>query len=1238
MKKSISKDLIRYIMLMVVFVAINTVMGAILAERAGNSIKNLIAARMLDVSNAAAALIDGDDLKALTADGTDTPEYRHIYDTLKVFQDNIDLKYIYSIKQVGEREFVFGIDPAEDNPGEFGSPVAYTEALYQASLGTPSVDDTPYEDEWGSFYSAYTPVFDSSGNVAGIVAVDYSKDWYDAQMSQQMKITAVAIIVAVLVGSLIIILMLRRSRKNRQITDHLGKQLSSTAEIYISMHEINFVTDTFNEVRNKTEDATSIIGETRHHCQQVIREDMARFSDESTRESLLDFVDFSKLNSRLRDRNTITSEFMTPDKKWRKARYIVSERLPDGRVSSALYLIEDIDAEKRDRDTAVDAVKIMNEQMSSLANIYVSMFDVDLTNDRVREIKTNVSNIADIDTQYNDHAQDAALAMVDRTSSRMTRRAMREFMDFGTLDSRLHESNTITEEFLNNDNIWCRARFVISKYGEGGKIEHVLWLVESIDEEKRKRDEISRAAESLNTQMASISKIFMTVFDIDLFADSFVVIKSENIIVNNQIKDHRSNAKALMRESMTQLTDASSLDDVLTFVDLSTLDRRLRDTESVALEMLTKTGKWVRVRFMASQRTDKGRLSHVLWLAEDISAEKAERDKLIDMSERALAASEAKSSFLSNMSHEIRTPINAVLGMNEMILRECEDKSILTYSESIRTAGTTLLGLINDILDFSKIEAGKMEIIPVDYDLSSVINDLVNMIQTKADAKDLILELEISHTVPKILHGDEVRIKQVITNILTNAVKYTEKGTVTFWMEYAKIPDEPDYVMLKVMVKDTGIGIRKEDMRKLFSKFDRIDEERNRNVEGTGLGMSITKRLLEMMGSSLVAESIYGLGSKFYFELKQKVVRWEELGDYAAAYRDSLGQREKYHEKFRAPDAHLLVVDDTPMNLVVFRSLLKQTAVKIDTANSGAEGLSLSLEKKYDMIFLDHMMPEKDGIETLHEMRADKNDQNKETPVICLTANAISGAKEKYLAEGFQDYLSKPIDAEKLEEMLIRYLPEDKVITAPNDEEALEAESEEKPLPDWLLSCKDLDLGEGVKNSGGAEEYLSVLSSFQAVVSEKADEIENFYKEGDIRNYTIKVHALKSSARIIGAKELSDMAKSLEDAGNANDMAYIDERTGELLKLYRSYDEILAPINEVSEDLPEIPQETLKDAYEAIGEFITMMDLDLVLMTLDSVKEYRLSPKDSECFRKIRVKASQLDWDGIKEILEKKDS
>ena len=426
--------------------------------------------------------------------------------------------------------------------------------------------------------------------------------------------------------------------------------------------------------------------------------------------------------------------------------------------------------------------------------------------------------------------------------------------------------------------------------------------------------------------------------------------------------------------------------------------------------------------------------------------------KLAVAAEAANQANEAKSHFLSTMSHDIRTPMNAIIGMNEMILRDSREDGTLMYAESIRTAGNTLLGIINDILDFSKIEAGKMELIDVDYNLVALLNDLVNMVQRKAEEKKLTFQLDVDPNLPRVLHGDELRIKQVITNILSNAVKYTKEGGVVFAISGREC-EEADSIMLHVSVRDTGIGIKEEDLGKLFEAFERIEEKKNRNIEGTGLGMAIAQSFLNMMDSKIQVESEYGKGSVFSFDLKQKVVNREPLGDFDAAFKSYLSERKTYQVPFMAPRARVLVVDDTEINLKVFVSLLSKTKMQIDTAESGDAGIALFKRNLYDVIFLDHMMPDKDGIETLQEMRACADIPNQKAPMICLTANAVSEMREMYLEAGFDDYLTKPIDTEKLEDMLLRYLPPD-LVEQPTDES--EPEKKDESIQSILVVSEDI--------------------------------------------------------------------------------------------------------------------------------------------------------------------------------------
>lgn len=426
-----------------------------------------------------------------------------------------------------------------------------------------------------------------------------------------------------------------------------------------------------------------------------------------------------------------------------------------------------------------------------------------------------------------------------------------------------------------------------------------------------------------------------------------------------------------------------------------------------------------------------GSIILILTIMRNLTHWQEEVNRQLEISaEQAINADKAKSAFLANMSHEIRTPINAVLGMDEMILRDSNDAQIREYADNIHRAGNTLLSIINEILDLSKIESGKMEIIPVEYQMSAMISDLLNMISDRAEKKGLELKLDIDEQIPDKLYGDDVRVRQIIVNIMTNAVKYTREGSVTFSMKLLeKREQEAD---IQVSVKDTGIGIREEDIAKLFDSFQRLDEEKNRNIEGTGLGITIVNRLLSMMGSKLEVASKYGEGSVFSFVLTQRIVDPAPMGDFRERYRQSKQQTEEEKQILYAPSAKLLVVDDTKMNLIVVKSLLKRTGIVPDLVESGEAAIEKLTQSHYDLVLLDHMMPQMDGIETLHKIRQEHLADD--TPFVALTANAISGAKQMYLDAGFHDYLSKPISGESLENMIIKYLPSELLEEKPKEE------------------------------------------------------------------------------------------------------------------------------------------------------------------------------------------------------------
>ena len=531
--------------------------------------------------------------------------------------------------------------------------------------------------------------------------------------------------------------------------------------------------------------------------------------------------------------------------------------------------------------------------------------------------------------------------------------------------------------------------------------------------------------------------------------------------------------------------------------------------------------------------------------------------KLKESADAAIAADKAKSSFLAQMSHEIRTPINAVLGMNEMILHESDDTNIREYSSSIQSSGRTLLSLINSILDFSKIEDGKMEIIPVEYDTATMINDLVTSISPRAVEKGLEIFVSADGSLPCKLRGDDVRIKQVISNLLTNAVKYTEKGSVTLTIRKEKADENS--IELYVNVTDTGIGIREEDIGALFESFRRLEEKRNRNIEGTGLGMSIVTRLLDLMGSKLDVKSVYGEGTSFSFRLRQEIVNAEHMGSYLDRSR-SENEELPEGKYLYAPEAKVLVVDDNPMNLKVAANLLRLYGIEADLIDSGEKALEMIAEKQYDVIFLDHMMPKMDGIEVIREIRR-RDLVPKKTAVIALTANAIVGAKEMYLAEGFSYYLTKPIESKALEKQLINSLPDNiktfRTREKPGKEKteaAAETDSDSFTMEDILKLrdiCPAVNAAEGLANCMDSKEfYLDTLSSF--VETERSGELETAFANEDWELYRITVHSVKSAAKTIGADLLSEHSRVLEFAARDGETDRIRSGHSALIEEYRS--------------------------------------------------------------------------------------
>ncbi len=635
-------------------------------------------------------------------------------------------------------------------------------------------------------------------------------------------------------------------------------------------------------------------------------------------------------------------------------------------------------------------------------------------------------------------------------------------------------------------------------------------------------------------------------------------------------------------------------------------------------------------------------LSAILFLAGDIALifaafligrKRSRKGKDLEQARIAAEkANEAKSEFLANMSHEIRTPINAILGMNEMIIRESRDPDITQYARNIENASSSLLYLVNDILDFSKIESGRMEIVNVNYDLSSLVNDIQSMFQPKAEQKGLQFTTNIDPSIPNHLYGDPLRLQQICSNLISNAIKYTDTGKVEFELNWEKKNDKD--LSLKISVSDTGKGIREDDLGILFDKFQRIDLKNNNSIEGTGLGLAITKNITSMMDGDIHVKSVYGSGSTFTVNVVQKYRDEEGIGNCQDVEEHAQNQ-DKRCGTFSSPEARILVVDDTPLNLQVIQNLLKKTDMQIDTANSGAECLELLKTHTYDVILMDDRMPHMSGSETLKEIR-NQNRVQDGTKIIVLTANAMPGARDSYLAEGFDEYIPKPIKPSNLEMILKYFIPESK-IREKTEKETVSHPVKNNNLPDWIYKSRELNPDSGIELCGTPEIYLETLNNFYRAANDTVAELEYTFGCGDIEDFTIKIHSVKSTAKLIGAERLSAMAQELENAGNEKNAAYIKEHLPAVITLYHEIISGISPLTEKNNPEPElngnIEPEHVKGIMSHLKEYVDDFNDDAVSSMLKALSSYRFPGKDQRTFDDLKKAHDNIDWSKMQELL-----
>jgi len=626
-----------------------------------------------------------------------------------------------------------------------------------------------------------------------------------------------------------------------------------------------------------------------------------------------------------------------------------------------------------------------------------------------------------------------------------------------------------------------------------------------------------------------------------------------------------------------------------------------------------------------------------------ILSDLSEREKSMRELEEAMkvaeAANKAKSTFLANMSHEIRTPMNAIIGFSELLLRMDINDEIRSHVEDIKWSSHNLLAIINDILDISKIESGKMEIVPDEYFISSLLSDVDLIIAPHAKKKDLKFEMHVDETIPSELYGDKVRIRGILINILNNAVKYTQKGSITF--EVDTVWKLGNKVKLIFRVTDTGMGIKQEDLNSLFDSFERLDQKVHYGIEGTGLGLAIAKGYVSLMGGEINVSSRYGEGTTFEVELEQEIVNEKPIGKFYELHREKI--KEANESKFVIKDSCVLVVDDNPTNLKVAENILQSYGLEVDTAIDGKEAIALCKQRNYDIIFMDQMMPEMDGPQTMNYIRMINSYYAKggDGKIIVLTANAIKGTREALMELGFDEYLGKPLNIHRMESLLCRFLPKEKILFG----KSLNSASEKNEDLEWIQeTLREVDVKIGLDNCGGTlEDYLKILQITYKYGNKQIEELRSLWNNKEYKDYNIKVHSLKSTAMNIGAKDISQEAKMQEEEGTKGNYEYIEKNMDKLLS---EYDGVLKSIKEVlvhfgmmeTENATESTKTEVEDRMmlpmlQNMENCIDNFDFGAVFSILEELKAFEIPNEYKEPLERIEALMDELAVEEIKAIL-----